>query len=231
MRLVWIGNGRVFELTYTEHFLGKRYIICIHSGASRWSDTPFNGSPHTHPRKPNITTEDWDWACKKIGREKWDAFCRLCESKRRYSHHLTDCKAEHIDGGKVKEIMDLGIQEASEHNAKKGEPTPDFETIMARRKSDETVATESMADSLSDTQRDESSSSSGLIDAEKLELVDGDGADEEEGDDMEFHQPKMVRFEPNQYAVDLDDFDRVNEDDFEPFSDIEDIEDEQEDEN
>ena len=121
--------------------------------------------------------------------------------------------------------MNLGTQEASARNAKKDKATADFETIMADRKSDRTVATESMADSMSDTPRDEASNDSGLIDVENLELMEGDGADEEEGDDMEFHQPQMVHFEPTQYAVDLDDLD---EDDFELISDIED---ENEDEN
>ena len=95
--LVWTGSFRSFELTDTEHFLCKLYLICVHSGASRTlTNTPFCGSPFTHPRKPTLLPTDWDIGCKRIGLAKWIAYCKLDEPKRRYSHHLSHCKAEHL---------------------------------------------------------------------------------------------------------------------------------------
>ena len=103
---VWIGSLRCFELTDTEHFLCKLYLICIHSGASRaLSNNPFCGSPFTHPRKPVLLKKDWDHDCKSIGEVKWNAFCKLREETRRYSHHLTNSKVRHVTEKELEESL------------------------------------------------------------------------------------------------------------------------------
>ena len=113
-RLVFTGSWKSFDLTDVEHFFCKLYLLCIHSGVTRnFSKTPFCGSAFTHPRKPDLNDSDWDNGCIPIGLEKWIAYCALAEPERRYSHHLTDCKANHIPLERMQALQRLLKKEES----------------------------------------------------------------------------------------------------------------------
>ena len=176
--LVIIGSWKFFDLTDTEHFLCKLCLLCILAGVSRnYSDAPWCGSPHTHPRKPHLAKDDWDHGCIQIGLDKWAAFCKLEESKRRHSHHLTDTKAEHLSTKQLQRITKGDRPEAEDSKQK----TPS--------RGNDTMATDSMGDSMTDgsgMQHQEGPSLGGKIFT--LDTFDVDHNDDEDDSDNEEEQ-------------------------------------------
>ena len=179
--LVIMGSWKTFDLTDTEHLLCKLYLLCIQSGVSRnFSDAPWCGSPHTHPRKPHLTKDDWDNECKKIGLTKWNAFCKLKEPDRRYSHHLSDINAEHLSTEQVEKIIEAEMPKTKKSKQK----TPS--------RGNDTMATDSVGDSIIDAsarQQEEETSLGGKMfpmgTFDTDQTSDDDESDDEDSDDEE----------------------------------------------
>lgn len=103
-QLFWIGTGRTYSLTDTEHFCCKEYIISIHARPSRTISAAMRvWNSHSHPRP---VPKEWDKALMERGKAKWKAFVELPEKDREYSKHLNLVHCAYVQEEEITEIIE-----------------------------------------------------------------------------------------------------------------------------